>query len=79
MLDIHSLINNLGHKYTPETLSEIVASLVKKGIMEQYTDENGDFGFKLTTLGIDSAQDIINDPVQFFDLELDLDDEDGLV
>ena len=36
MLDIHSLIKALGHKYTPEMLSKIVADLVKKGIMEQY-------------------------------------------
>jgi len=81
MLDIHSLIKALGHKYTPEMLSKIVADLVKKGIMEQYIDEDGEFSFKLTQLGAESAEDIINNPVQFFDLDLDLDfeDEDGMV
>ena len=49
--------------------------------MEQYIDEDGEFSFKLTQLGAESAEDIINNPVQFFDLDLDLDfeDEDGMV
>jgi len=81
MLDIHSLIKTLGHKYSPEMLSQIVANLVKKGIMEQYVDEDGEFSFKLTDYGHASAKDILSDPVQFFDLDLDIDfdEEDGMV
>jgi len=81
MLDIHSLIKALGHKYSPEMLSEILSSLVKKGLMEQYVDEDGEFTFKLTDFGHKSAEDMLSNPVQFFDLDLDIDfdEEDGMV
>ena len=36
---------------TPEELNETLLELVDKGLIEQYTNEDGDFEFELTDLG----------------------------
>ena len=36
---------------TPEELNKTLLELVDKGLIEQYTNENGDFEFELTDLG----------------------------
>tara|TARA_Y100000593_G_scaffold13909_1_gene26013 strand:+ start:722 stop:940 length:219 start_codon:yes stop_codon:yes gene_type:complete len=36
---------------TPEELNRTLLELVDKGLIEQYTNENGDFEFELTDLG----------------------------
>lgn len=36
---------------TPEELNKTLLELVDKGLIEQYTNEDGDFEFELTDLG----------------------------
>ena len=76
MFDINNLIAKLENKFSPEILNEAVQGLVKKGILEQYIDQDGSFKFELTDLGSEVAEDIINDPISFLDMD-DIQD-DGL-
>jgi hypothetical protein len=54
-------------------LNKTVAGLVKKGILEQYTDENGEFHFQITKFGIECAEELVSNPDKFIDNK-----EDGL-
>jgi hypothetical protein len=47
-----------GEGMTEEQLSEAVANLVNRGILEQYIDENGEFVFGLTDFGKLVAQEL---------------------
>jgi len=76
MFDINHVLARLEGKFSPETINGSVQGLVNRGILEQYTDENGDFKFQLTELGMDVGQAIINDPMSLFDLD---EEEDGIV
>lgn len=69
MFDINNLIAKLENKFSPEILNEAVQGLVKKGILEQYIDQDGSFKFELTDLGSEVAEDIINDPISFLDMD----------
>tara|TARA_R110000824_G_scaffold195638_2_gene378496 strand:+ start:1515 stop:1748 length:234 start_codon:yes stop_codon:yes gene_type:complete len=74
MFDFQYLLSILSHKYDSEMLNNTVASLVKKGILEQYTDENGEFHFQITKFGIECAEEIVSNPDKFTD-EIDEIDE----
>jgi len=52
--------------------------LVDKGILEQYTDENGEFCFQLTELGNDCAEELIADPLAFFEEKDEPEKRDGM-
>jgi len=41
-----------------EDLSSQIQELVKRGLVEQYIDENGDFIFELTEMGNKVAHDL---------------------
>ena len=69
MFDINNLIEKLEDKFSPEILNEAVQGLVRKGILEQYIDQDGSFKFELTDLGSEVAEDIINDPISFLDMD----------
>tara|TARA_R100000008_G_C3573503_1_gene163723 strand:- start:104 stop:340 length:237 start_codon:yes stop_codon:yes gene_type:complete len=69
MFDINNLIEKLEDKFSPEILNDAVQGLVRKGILEQYIDQDGSFKFELTDLGIEVAEDIINDPISFLDMD----------
>ena len=69
MFNIEYIIKRLNNEYSPEVVNMTIQSLVNKGILEQYTDENGDFQFQLTKLGMDCAEDIIENPDSFLDSE----------
>ena len=49
MFDINNLIAKLEDRFSPEILNEAVQGLVKKGILEQYVDQDGSFKFGLPT------------------------------
>ncbi len=74
MFDINNLIAKLEHRFSPETLNQAVQGLVKKGVLEQYIDEDGDFSFQLTDLGTEVAEDIIANPISFLDMD-DIEDD----
>ena len=69
MFDINNLIEKLEDKFSPEILNDAVQGLVRKGILEQYIDQDGSFKFELTDLGSEVAEDIINDPISFLDMD----------
>ena len=56
MFNIELILGNLSNRYTPEMLSKAIQSLVNQGILEQYTDENGDFQFQITEFGTECAE-----------------------
>ena len=74
MFDINNLIAKLENKFSPEILNEAVQGLVKKGILEQYVDQDGSFKFGLTDLGTEVAEDIIANPISFLDMD-DIEDD----
>ena len=49
--------NHFGSDCSPEDKSLMIREFVKRGIVEQHTDEDGDFVFTLTELG----ERILND------------------
>ena len=67
MFDFQYLINQLAHRYNTKVLNQTVANLVSKGILEQYTDENGEFHFQITEFGIECAEELISNPDKFLD------------
>tara|TARA_R110002051_G_scaffold72152_1_gene130490 strand:+ start:158 stop:382 length:225 start_codon:yes stop_codon:yes gene_type:complete len=73
MFDFQYLLSALEHRYDPKMLNKTVAGLVKKGILEQYTDENGEFHFQITEFGIECAEELVSNPDKFIDNK-----EDGL-
>ena len=74
MFDINNLIEQLEDKFSPEILNVAVQGLVKKGILEQYVDQDGSFKFGLTDLGTEVAEDIIANPISFLDMD-DIEDD----
>jgi predicted transcriptional regulator len=69
MFNIELILGNLSDRYTPEMLNNAIQNLVKQGILEQYTDEDGDFQFQITEFGIECAEEILKDPESFIDRE----------
>ena len=74
MFDINHVLRQLAGRFPPETISNSIQSLVKRGILEQYTDEDGDFKFQLTELGLAIGENMVDDPTSLFDLDEDDDD-----
>jgi len=71
------MIKTLEDTHTPERVNIAVQSLVKKGILEQFIDEDGNFQFQMTEFGMSCVEEILKDPMSFFDLDDigDIDDE----
>ena len=78
MFDIGFLMQRLSDNFSQDIVNESIRSLVDKGILEQYTDENGDFHFQLTKLGNECAEEIIDDPLAFFKETDNPEDKDGM-
>lgn len=57
-IDINELIKRLEGTLKPERVSESIRSLVTNGLIEQYTDEEGNFVFELTDFGKEVAKQI---------------------
>ena len=74
MFDINHVLRQLAGRFPPETISNSIQSLVKRGILEQYTDEDGDFKFQLTDLGLACGKELFKD----LDLFDGLDEVDGM-
>ena len=81
MVNIKSILKNLEGKFSPEVISEAMQSLVNKGIMEQYTEEDGNFSFQLTEFGIECSEEIFKDPTSLLDFDnfdsIDEENKDG--
>ena len=78
MFDINSILKNLEGTFPTEVVTDAVQGLVKKGIMEQYTEEDGNFSFQLTEFGLECAEEIFKDPMSLLDFDgLDEENEDG--
>ena len=72
------MIKMLEDTHTPERVNIAVQSLVRKGVLEQFVDEYGNFQFQMTELGTSIAEEVMEDPTLFFDLD-DIDDIDDEV
>jgi DNA-binding MarR family transcriptional regulator len=57
-IDINELIKRLEGTLKPERVSESIRNLVTNGLIEQYTDEEGNFVFELTDIGKEVAKQI---------------------
>lgn len=57
-IDINELIKRLEGTLKPERVSESIRNLVTNGLIEQYTDEEGNFVFELTDFGKEVAKQI---------------------
>ena len=71
-------MGTLSNKYPSEVISQAVSDLVSKGILEQYTGEDGEFHFQLTKFGLECGEELFNDPKSFLDL-YEEDEGDGVV
>ena len=76
MFNINKILKNIDGKFPNEVISKAIQNLVNKGILEQYTDEDGDFSFELTKLGKECAEEIFQNPESLMEF-LDEEDEDG--
>ena len=76
MFNINSILKSLDGKFPNEVINKAIQNLVNKGILEQYTEEDGNFSFELTKLGKECAEEIFQDPTSLMDF-LDEGDEDG--
>tara|TARA_R100001244_G_scaffold85335_1_gene65372 strand:+ start:369 stop:605 length:237 start_codon:yes stop_codon:yes gene_type:complete len=76
MFNINKILKNIDGKFPNEVISKAIQSLVNRGILEQYTDEDGDFSFELTKLGKECAEEIFQNPESLMEF-LDEEDEDG--
>jgi DNA-binding MarR family transcriptional regulator len=78
VLSIHQLLILLEDKIPKDSLVLAVESLVKKGFLEQYTDEHGDFTFAVTESGNRMSQLLEENPELFYEqLMEDLEEEDN--
>tara|TARA_R100001377_G_scaffold84658_1_gene68712 strand:+ start:904 stop:1137 length:234 start_codon:yes stop_codon:yes gene_type:complete len=57
-IDLNELINRLQGSLEPDKISRSIRSLVKNGLIEQFTNEKGDFVFELTEFGKEVAKQI---------------------
>ena len=71
MFNIEHILENLSGQYTMDTINKAISGLVSKGILEQYTDENGNFHFQITEFGTECAEELLKDPESFIDREED--------
>jgi len=75
MFDINSIFKNLQDKFPPKVINKAIQGLVNKGVLEQYTEEDGSFSFQLTDFGVECAEEIFANPTTLLDFD-DLDDPD---
>lgn len=75
MFNINVMLKGLEGRFNNDSITQAVQSLVNKGILEQYTDEHGDFSFELTEYGMEHAEELLKDPTFIMDF-LDEDEED---
>ena len=68
------ILNSLSDKHSSEVLNKTIQGMVNKGLLEQYTDEDGDFKFQLTDLGLACGKELFKD----LDLFDGLDEVDGM-
>ena len=61
MFDMEHLMGTLSDRYSSEVINKAVSDLVSKGVLEQYTDEDGEFHFQLTKLGLECGEEIFKD------------------
>ena len=76
MFNINKILKNIDGKFPNEVISKAIQNLVNKGILEQYTEEDGNFSFELTKLGKECAEEIFQNPESLMEF-LDEEDEDG--
>ena len=74
MFDIQYILNSLSGRHSSEVLNKTIQDMVNRGLLEQYTDEDGDFKFQLTDLGLAIGENMVDDPTSLFDLDEDDDD-----
>ncbi len=65
--DINYILQQTKDKFGSEVTNSAVSNLVQKGLLEQYTDENGDFRFALTEEGEKVADFLENNPEMLLD------------
>tara|TARA_B100001094_G_scaffold321919_1_gene370450 strand:- start:110 stop:358 length:249 start_codon:yes stop_codon:yes gene_type:complete len=65
--DINYILQQTKDKFGSEVTNSAVSNLVQKGLLEQYTDENGDFRFALTEEGEKVADFLESNPEMLFD------------
>ena len=78
MFDINLLLSKLSGEYTMDVINEAVSGLVRKGILEQYTDENGEFHFNITEFGLKCGEELVKNPESFLELHKE-DEDEGVV
>ena len=78
MFDINLLLSKLSGQYTMDTINKAISDLVRKGILEQYTDENGEFHFNLTEFGLECGEELSKNPESFLGLHKE-DEDEGVV
>ena len=61
MFDMEHLMGTLSDRYSSEVINKAVSDLVSKGVLEQYTDEDGEFHFQLTKFGLECGAEIFKD------------------
>ena len=61
MFDMEHLMGTLSDRYSSEVINKAVSDLVSKGVLEQYTDEDGEFHFQLTKFGLECGEEIFKD------------------
>jgi len=76
MFNINVMLNGLKGRFTNDVINKAVQNLVNKGILEQYTDEDGDFSFELTKDGYGYADELLKDPTYIMDFLDEEDEED---
>jgi len=65
--DINYILRQTKDKFGSEVANSAISNLVQKGLLEQYTDENGDFRFALTEEGEKVADFLENNPEMLLD------------
>jgi uncharacterized GH25 family protein len=76
MFNINVMLNGLKGRFTNDVINNAVQNLVNKGILEQYTDEDGDFSFELTKAGFGYAEELLKDPTSIMGFLDEEDEED---
>ena len=77
MFDMEYLMGTLSNKFSSENINKAVSDLVSKGILEQYTDEDGEFHFQLTKFGLECGEELFNNPKSFLESREEDEDDGG--
>ena len=71
MFDMEHLMGTLSDRYSSEVINKAVSDLVSKGILEQYTDEEGEFHFHLTKFGMECGEEVVKDLLKPYEEDKD--------